>query len=139
MPQTAASHHFAELVESPLVVSPARYVDESVAALGMLPDVRLASAHVLAAAGSGASGQLSQHVSVIDWCGRSVGRRVGPSASAGTVTVECDDDVLVVGIRVALEPDRLVDVHLGWVHGATATRAGELTVIGCGEVGGVAG
>jgi len=46
-----------------------------------------------------------------------------------------DDDVLVVGVGVALEPDRVVDLHVGRVHRLVAALAGEIFLGGCGEVG----
>ena len=81
-------------------------------------------------------GKLSQYGGVVGWGGWSVRGAVGALASAGALNGE--EDVLVVGVCVALEPDRVVDLHVGRVHRAVAALAGEVALGGRGEVGCVA-
>ena len=78
-------------------------------------------------------GKLLQYGGVVGWGGCSVGGAVGALTAADALDGE--DDVLIVRVGVALEPDRVVDLHVGRVHRAVAALAGEISLGGCEEVG----
>lgn len=66
--------------------------------------------------------------------GRPVRRAVHAFAAAAAAAFDSEDDVLIVRVAITLEPECLVDTHVGRVHRPIAASTGQFALIAREEV-----